>query len=120
LAIALPTAAHAWTGFTTTSLNLRASAAGAIITSMPPGSPVEVVGSCGGRWYHVVFAGIQGCAHSAYITTQMAYAPYPHAYPYPGPGPWMTPPPPYGWYGARVGLSLGILGLALHAAHHHW
>jgi uncharacterized protein YraI len=120
VALALPSSALAWTGFTTTALNLRTSAGGPVLTRMPPGAPVEVVGSCGGPWYQVFFAGYRGCAHSAYITTQMVYSPtpYPPAYFYPG------PLYPYGWSGARIGLGIGLLGLALHAAHGprwwHW
>ena len=81
---------------------------------MPPGAPVEVIGSCGGRWYHVLYAGYQGCAHSAYITTRVAYAPNPYP-------PFVVHPAPMYpyWYGARVGLGIGLLGLALHGLHHH-
>ena len=64
---------------TTSSLNMRsgASTSNTIITTIPSGATVEIMGSASGGWYPVRYAGNKGWSHGDYLTSGSASTPAP-------------------------------------------
>jgi uncharacterized protein YraI len=71
--LALPAAAHAYTAYAVTDLNVRAcgSTQCVAIAVIPAGGRVNVLGSSGG-WHYLTFSGVTGYASAKYITTRLA------------------------------------------------
>jgi uncharacterized protein YraI len=98
-------------GMTTASLKLRAGPGTGfgILATMPPGSPVNVLG-CGGQgWCRIAFAGFTGYANAAYLNMGggagpgvVAVAPVAVI-----PGPVVVPGPYYYGYGPYYGYGGG-------------
>lgn len=79
---------------TTDYLNLRGgpSTGNVIITTIPSGTSVEIMGDPQGAWYPVRYAGNKGWAHGDWLTGSSTPAPDP-APPAPAPTPTPTPKP---------------------------
>lgn len=75
---------------TTASLNMRsgASTSNTIITTIPSGATVDIMGSASGSWYPVRYAGNKGWSHGDWLTTGADSTPAPApAQPAPTPAP---------------------------------
>ncbi len=73
---------------TTSSLNMRsgASTSNTIITTIPGGATVEIMGSASGGWYPVRYAGNKGWSHGDWLTAGGGSTPAP-SQPAPTPAP---------------------------------